>query len=109
MLAVPTTTVTILTGTTTNGYGDTTDANVVVAEKVPASLVEQQQQTTRPVSRRPQTVQMARCRLPAGTPVAVGNRVFDENTQVTWQVDDITQIRNVVSATDIRLNLRRAT
>lgn len=109
MLAIPTTTVTVLSGTTANGYGDTVDAATVVATGVPASLLEQREATTRPVSRRPQTVQYARCRLPAGTPIAVGNRVKDERTSVIWQVDDITTIRNVVAATDIRLNLRRAT
>lgn len=109
MLAIPTTTLTILAGTTTNGFGDTIDAATVVATGVPASLIEQRQNTTRPVSRRPQTMRLARCRVPAGTPVAVGNRVRDESTQVTWQVDDITQLRNVVSANDMRLNLRQAT
>jgi hypothetical protein len=109
MLAIRTTTVTILSGTTANGYGDTVDAATVVATGVPASLIEQRQNTTRPVSRRPQTVRYARCRVPNGTPVVVGNRVRDESTQVLWQVDDITQLRNVVYASDIRLNLRRDT
>ncbi len=108
MLAIPTTTVTILAGTTTNGFGDTVDAAVPVATGVPASLIEQRQNTTRSASRRPQTMRYARCRVPNGTPVAVGNRVRDESTQIVWQVDDITQVRHVVSTQDIRLNLRRA-
>lgn len=109
MLAIPTTTVTVLHGTTTNGFGDVADAATVVATGVKASLLEQRQNTTRPVSRRPQTMRYARCRVPAGTPVQVGDRVKDESTQITWQVDDITQLRNVAVAQDIRLNLRRAT
>lgn len=109
MLAIPTTTVTILRGTATNGYGDTVDSATVIATGVPASLVEQNSATTRPASRRPRTMRYARCRLPGTTPLAIGDRIKDEKTQTIWQLDDSTQLPNVATKTDLTLRLRRAT
>lgn len=108
MLAIPTTRITILDGTATNGFGDTVDARNVVASGVPASLIEQRQTTTRPADRRPQTMRYATCRFDGRITIRPGQRILDENTNIVWQLDDTAQSASFVSTTDQRLRLRRA-
>jgi hypothetical protein len=109
MLAVPTTTVSILRGTTTNPFGDVQDTAAIAASGIPASLLEYSQESKRPADRHQQTVRMARCRIPGTTTVQTGDRIKDENTLAVYAVDDSTQLRNIVSTTDLRLVLRRIT
>ena len=64
---IPNAVVSLLAGTTTDGYGDETDNATVATSGLPASIVRQQQQVTEYGSRSARLVSWYVCRLPAGT------------------------------------------
>lgn len=106
MLAIPTTRVSILRGTTTDGYLDVADNNTVAASGIPASLLEQTRRTTRPADRRSQVIRFVACRLPASTDIQPDDRIKDERTGVIYSQDDSLHNNGVVIGTDIKLALR---
>jgi hypothetical protein len=106
MLAIPTTTVSLLRGTTIDEYMDEVDNNSVAASGIPASLLEQTRNTTRRADRRPQTVRIYACRLPASTDVQPDDRILDERTGLIYALDDTLHNNGVVVATDLKLTLR---
>lgn len=109
MLAIPTTTVSLLRGTSTDAYLDTVDNNTVAASGIPASILEQTRSSTRPVDRRQQTVRSFACRLPATTDLQPDDRIRDERTGVVYSQDNSLHNNGVVVGTDFKLTLRLAT
>jgi hypothetical protein len=109
MLAIATTRVSILRGTTTDGYLDVVDNGTVAASGIPASLLEQTRSSTRRADRRPQTVRSYACRLPASTDIHPDDRIRDERTGLVYAQDNSLHNDGVVIGTDIKLLLRLVT
>jgi len=106
MLYRPSHLVTVLTGTTTDAYGDVTDASTVAATAVPVSIVDRAPKVDREDTATPRVVLSAAGRAPAGTPVNQGDRL-QASDGTTWVVDAAYQPTSPVMQMDIRLNLRR--
>jgi hypothetical protein len=109
VLAVATTTLTVLRGTTTDAYGDEQDTDTVVATGVVASLTEQSRRVTTRDDPTPRVVRYAVARVTAGTDITDQDRVRDERTGAVYIVDAVSQMANPAVAADLRLDLRRTT
>ena len=109
MQAVATTTLAILRGTTTDGYGDEQDTNTPIATGIPASLIEQSRRVTTRDDPTPRIVRYAVARVPARTDVTDQDRVRDERTGAVYIVDAVSSMTNPAIQVDRRLDLRRTT
>jgi hypothetical protein len=109
VLAVATTTLTVLRGTTTDAYGDEQDADTVVATGIRASLTEQSRRVTTRDDPTPRIVRYAVGRVTAGTDITDQDRVRDERTGAVYIVEAVSSMANPAVAADIRLDLRRTT
>jgi hypothetical protein len=109
VLAVATTTLTVLRGTTTDGYGDEQDTDTPVATGVRASLTEQTRRVTTRDDPTPRIVRYAVGRVTAGTDVTDQDRVRDERTGAVYIVEAVSSMANPAVAADLRLDLRRTT
>jgi Mg-chelatase subunit ChlD len=109
MQAIATTTLTVLRGTTTDGYGDEKDTDTPVAAGVIASLTEQSRRVTTRDDPTPRIVRYAVARVPAGTDIRDQDRVRDERTGAVYIVDAPSSMANPALAVDLRLDLRRTT
>ena len=109
MLAVATTTLTVLRGTTTDGYGDEQDTDTPFATGILASLIEQSRRVTTRDDPTPRIVRYAVARVTAGTDIADQDRVRDERTGAVYIVDAVSSMANPAVAADLRLDLRRTT
>lgn len=108
------TTVSLLRGTTYDGYGDVQDTSTPVMAGVPAVLVETSHQAFDPVTQAPRTVRAATCKVPAWVGVQNTDQIQDETTGNVYMVEDITQPPTITSmpaggAVDTVLTLRRIT
>jgi hypothetical protein len=108
-VAVATTTLAILRGTTTDAYGDEQDTDTAVATGIPASLTEQTRRVTTRDDPTPRIVRYAVARVRAGTDVTDQDRVKDERTGAIYAVDAVSSMANPALAADLRLDLRRTT
>ena len=97
----------VLTGTTTDDYGDATDGTTVAATAVPVSILERARRSDRYDSDTPRTVRVLAGRAPYGTPVTQGCRLRDTAGTAVWVVDGVTQQPNPVLTPDLVLELRR--
>lgn len=107
MYARPTTTVSILSGSSTDDLGDVREGTTVSASGVPASILERTKRVFVPADQRVQTVTFYTGRLPAGTVITVANRVKDERTGAVYSVDNVSTVVSPVMTPDLRLDLRR--
>lgn len=108
-IALATTALTILRGTTTDAYGDEQDTNTPIATGVPASLTEQTRRVTTRDDPTPRIVRYAVARVGAGVDIADQDRVKDERTGAVYIVDAVSSMANPAAAPDLRLDLRRTT
>lgn len=112
MSFIATTTVTVLRGEGTDGYGDPIDLDTPVATGRPASILETVSRAKRPVEGRTDNVRSyaGRVRMgPGGVELKKDDRVRDERTNITYTVDEIVQPTNPVGHAVTRLVLRRVT
>lgn len=109
MIAAATTTVTILRGTTTDGYGDEVDTDTPVRTGVPASLIEQTRRVTTRDDPTPRIIRYTVGRVTAGTDVTDQDRIRDERTGAVYIVDAVSSMNTAALAADLRLDLRRTT
>jgi Mg-chelatase subunit ChlD len=109
VLAVATTRLTVLRGTTTDAYGDEQDTDTAVATSIPASLTEQSRRVTTRDDPTPRIVRYAVARVTAGTDIRDQDRVRDERTGAVYIVDAVSSMANPAAAADLRLDLRRTT
>lgn len=107
MIAIPTTTVTILGGSTSSDYGDVLDSDEPAGTGIPASIVEGRQVVTTESDAQARVVRYYTGRLPHGTVVTGDNRLKDEETNEVYVIDNVTQPRNAIMEQDVRLDLRR--
>ena len=108
-VAIATTTISVLRGTTTDAYGDEQDTYTPIATGVPASLTEQTRRVTTRDDPTPRVVRYAVARVAAGTDVIDQDRVRDERTGAVYIVDAVSQMANPALTPDLRLDLRRTT
>jgi Mg-chelatase subunit ChlD len=108
-VAIATTTISVLRGTTTDAYNDEQDTNTPIATGVPASLTEQSRRVTTRDNPTPRIVRYAVARVRAGTDIRDQDRVRDERTGAVYIVDAVSSMANPAVAADIRLDLRRTT
>jgi hypothetical protein len=109
VLARATTTLSVLRGTSTDGYGDEVDTDTPHATGIPASLVEQTRRVTTRDDPTPRIVRYAVGRVTAGTDVTDQDRIRDERTGATYIVDAVSAMNSAAVAADLRLDLRRTT
>jgi len=111
----PTTTVTLLRtpAGTQDSFGDPMDNYTPAVSgawtAIPASIIEQIQNTSRPDSTDPKTIRGYNCRLPSEVPVQDGDRIEDEQTEVIYMIDTISKVANPARQMDWRLVLRDVT
>lgn len=108
MYATPTTTVSVLRGTTTDGFGDVVDGTTVAASGIPFSLIERTRTVFVPADNRVQQIAIITGRGPATMDVAAGDRLRDERTGLLYVIDNVSSQQNPAIMPDIRLDLRRA-
>lgn len=107
MIATPTTTVTILGGSSDSDYGDVLDSDEPAGTGIPASIVEGRQIVTTESDAQARAIRYYTGRLPHGTVVNDSQRIRDEVTGEVYVIDNVTQPRNPVMEQDVRLDLRR--
>lgn len=108
MIALATGTYTVLRGTTTNVFGDDSDAGTVVLTGVPVGLMEVAQANTRHADDRMQEVYTYRGRCDRGTDIRMGDQLVSEsNATLVYQVTGTHQAENPILAQDRALDLER--
>lgn len=110
------TTVSIMRGTTTDGYGDERDTQKPVRTNVIASIIQaspgvgtRAAQVQTPDTTTPRTIRSYSGRLVANTDVRDGDRLKDERNGRVFIVDAITAPDSPVNTPDLHLELRRIT
>lgn len=109
MIAIPTTTVTILGGSTNSDYGDVLDDDTPAGSGIPASIVEGRQVVATESDPQAVVIRYYTGRLPNGTVVDDSMRLRDEVTGDLYSIDNVTVPRNPIMEQDVRLDLRRVT
>src|SRR6185503_1159048 len=92
VIARANTRVTILRGTTTNGFGDTVDGTAAASASLaslPASLIEVGRRTYLPAEGATRVVRTHICRLTSGTDVRKDDRIQDEADDAIYQIVDL--------------------
>ncbi len=119
MYAIANTLVTILRGTSTDSFGDTTDTPVPVYTNIIAFLsyptmsplrpIVLGQQVFEPATPDPSTTRLAACTLPSGTDIQNTDQVLDQYTGALYQVYAVTTLGNAGATPDILVTLKRVT
>lgn len=107
MLALATTSVSVLRGTSTDAFGDETDTATVLKSGIPASLIESTRTAMEPVSGTPRIIRTHVCRLPSTTDVNEDDRIKDEKTDEIYIVVSVTKNSNPITAQPLRADLKR--
>lgn len=107
MQAIPTTTVSILRGTTTNDAGDVLDSNTPVYTGIPASVMERSRNGVDTLTQDPRVYHYTTMRLPAGTDILDTDRILDEMTQLIYAIIAVARLASPVHTPDIRVDLTR--
>lgn len=109
MYALPTTTVTILRGTSTDAFGDVVDNDTVAASGIPCSLIEQTRSMFTPDDPTPRVVRITTGRIGADADVVETDRIVDEVTGERYIILGVSRLGNPVMKADLRLDLKRTT
>lgn len=104
-MAFPTTTVSILRGTTTTPAGDTVDADTAVHTGIPASVMERTRSGIDSVTQDMRVYRYTTCRLPAGTDVLDTDRILDEQSGRKYSIAAVSVLGSPVHTPDLRLDL----
>ncbi len=107
MYALPTTTVSILRGTSLDEFGDPVDNDTPAASGIPCSLIEQTRTMTTPESPTPRVVRYTIGRIGSGTDILETDRLLDEVTGDKYIVQAVSRLGNPVIRPDYRLDLKR--
>lgn len=103
---LPTTTASILRGTTTDGYGDPQDASTVVESGLPASILDPVASVRTQGDTDPRVVRNTTIRLPPGTDVREDDRVLDETSGRIYAIDAVTTQGGYAFGNDVRITAR---
>lgn len=93
MIAVPTTTVTILRGQTVTDADDIADTNTPWKSGIPASIIERSQRVHGPKVMDDRIVRIYKLRVPNGTGLLKDDRILDADGR-TFIVDNVYQQSN---------------
>lgn len=107
MNLIPTTTITVLRGSTTDSYGDDVDGTDSVYSKVPAAIGEQSPIIEITPDGTPRTIRRFRTRIPAYVQLQDEDRIKDERTGDIYIIDSIVRSQNPVFTPERSVNLRR--
>jgi len=109
--AVATTTVSILRGTATDGYGDAVDDNTgtPAATGVPASILEQNRRVFLPAEQAFRIVRTYAGRVGPEVDIRKDDRLLDEQTNIVYLVTDLSDPHASVMHPDYQLQLSRTT
>lgn len=105
---LPTTTVAVLRGETTDSYGDPVDTDTPVRARVPISLIEQDRRVFVPAENRHTIIRQVTGRARPNADIREEDRLRDERTGSIYLVEAVSRPSSVVGAADVRLVLRRA-
>lgn len=100
---IPTTTITIYRGESTDAFGDPVDNNVAIATEVPAAISETLPRWFRPDEQRGGVVDKYTIRLRPNISIQEGDRLLDERTDVTYLVQSVEYQQSIVGLADIRV------
>jgi hypothetical protein len=89
MMELANTTLSVLRGTTTNGYGDRTNVGVPLHTGIPAAVVEKSKQVFDRDSQRFQTIRTSMCVVPDWADILDTDTLMDETTGNFFMVEDI--------------------
>lgn len=106
---VYTTTVTILGGSSQDGYGDTVEGVDAIATGVPMSINEGRQVVATEGQAQARTVRYYTGRAPHGLQVDDTQRIRDERTGDIYLIDNVSRPSHAAVPQDTRLDLRRVT
>lgn len=109
MRATATTTMTVLRGTTTDGFGDEVDLDTPVYTGLPFSLIEQSRRVSDPATGTPRIVRVVYGRTNAGTDLLTADRLRDERTGSVYVINAVTQQAGVGGTPDLRIDMERVT
>ena len=109
MNALPTTTVTILGGTTTNPWGDPTEGEDVIRADVPIAIHEQNVKVLTESDPAQVINRVYTGRAPHWSKDLFTNarRIKDQRTDEIYLIDAVTRPQNAAVPQDVRLDLRR--
>jgi hypothetical protein len=103
------TTISILRGTVTGDYGDELDSDEVVADRIPASILERPVTGARPVSGNATTPRAYALRVWRAVELRQGDRVRDERTGQVYAITTLAPSTNFVGLGSTRADLQRVT
>lgn len=108
MISIGTTWVDVLGGAiTTDEYQDPVDGDTVLQQRIPASLIEVNQNPYGESSMEPHVTRFARLRVRSDIRIARGHRIRDYKTGFVWTVDTPVDMQNPAYTPDQRVDLRR--
>lgn len=106
MQAWPTTTVSILRGTTTTPAGDVVDSLTPIYTGIPASVMEQNRRGIDTQTQDPRVYRYTTCRLPSGTDVVDTDILLDEVSGKRYAISAVSVLNSPVHTPDLRLDLK---
>lgn len=109
MWAVPSTTVTVLRGTTTSAFGDQLDNTAVAASGIPAVITERSRTVFDHATQTPRVIRTVSCAVQSDTDLRRTDRLRDEATDVVYAVDAVTQPGGAGYTADLLVTLKRVT
>jgi len=102
------TTCAVLSGTTTNQFGDLVDANVPRISSLPVTLIETGKSVQDPSSPTPRTIRQILCIVPEWAGITDEDRLRDDRTGDVYIIIGITRPPTIIGApVDIKLDLKR--
>lgn len=104
---IPTCLISILRGESTDTYGDTVDADVVIATDVPASIIESGQDISQPAESRTTKVRIFAGRVRPDVDTREGDRWRNATDLTIYQVEAVSQPASPFGSADLRCDLRR--
>jgi hypothetical protein len=109
VITTPTTTITILSGSSSSEWGDDIEGEIERVTGLPGAIHEGALKVQTESDPQARAVRFYTGRLPHGTQIATNERLRDELTGVIYAVDAVTTPVNPALPQDVRVDLRRVT
>lgn len=106
--ALATTTISILRGVNIDAYGDPVDARTIIAQGIPAAVIERNVLTTTPDNPTPRRIRAAVGVVGSAVDVRDDDQIRDERTDFLYAVLDVSQEAVPGLTSDKEMTLRRA-
>lgn len=89
MMELANTTLSVMRGTTTNGYGDVTNVGLPLYQGIPAAVVESGKTVFDNATQRPSTIRTTKCVVPDWADILTTDTLQDETTGSYYMVEDV--------------------